>query len=140
MEQQFLSREAFASEQARDLPWESVDIPQLGGVACVQGMSGTERDEFEASLVEGRGKRRDVNTENIRAKLAVRCLFDRPSNQGGKRLFLDHEADLLGAIRADILSRIFEAAQRLSGVTDEDIDELGKSSKSLAASGGSRTN
>jgi hypothetical protein len=122
-EKTVLSRDALLKAIA--VPTERIDIPELGGVVIVRGMTGQERDEFESSLIVGRGRRRDVDTSNIRAKLAVRCLID---EQGG-RLFKDEEADALGCVRADVLSRIYTAAQRLSGVTDEDIDEMGKSSK-----------
>lgn len=116
-----LNRDALLA--ATELPRELIEIPELGGAVYVQGMSGRDRDSFEASLVTGRGKKRDVSTDNVRAKLAVRCLVD----EAGNRLFKDHEADLLGGIRVDVLSRIFNAAQRLSGITDEDVDEMGKS-------------
>lgn len=90
----------------------------------VQGMTGADRDAFEASLVVGRGKKRDVSTENVRAKLAVRCLI----TEDGARIFKDGEHAILGGLPAELLSPIFDLAQELSGISDEDIDELGKSS------------
>jgi len=126
-----LNRAALEAAARATLPREMVEIPELGGSVYVRSMSGAERDEWERSLIVGRGKRRDVNTSNVRAKLAVRCLVD----EQGERLFADGEADLLGGLRVDALNRIFEAAQRLSGVRDEDIDELGKGSAPAAGSG-----
>lgn len=120
----FVSREELLG--LTDVPWETVTIEALKKVAVVVGMTGKERDSFEASLVTGRGKKSKVNTDNVRAKLAARCLYDKPPSQGGKRLFTDAEADRLGDIRVDVLSPIFASAQKLSGVSDEDIDELGK--------------
>lgn len=117
-----LSREQLLA--AVTLPVERLHIPELGGHVFVRGMTGHERDSWEASLIRGRGKKREVNTQNVRAKLAVRCLCD----ERGERLFKDHEADLLGGIRVDVLQRIYEAAQRLSGVSDQDADELEQSS------------
>jgi hypothetical protein len=117
-----LSKAALLEAAAAPLPRERIDLPELGGYVWVQGMSGTDRDHWEKSLVVGRGKRRDVNTENVRAKLAVRCLVD----EAGVRLFDDGDVHPLGRLRVDVLNRIFEAAQRLSGVSDEDIDELKK--------------
>ena len=73
----------------------------------MQGMSGTDRDDWEKSLLVGRGKRKDVNTANARAKLAVRCLVDKP---GGQRPFGDEHADLVGALPAAVLQPIFGAA------------------------------
>ena len=128
-----LSKAAILAAAAAALPRERVEVPELGGYVMVQGMSGTDRDAWEKSLVVGRGKRRDVNTENVRAKLAVRCLVD----DDGARLFEDGDVAILGKLRVDVLNRIFETAQRLSGVSDEDIDELKKSSAPEAGSGSS---
>lgn len=113
------------------LPREQVNVPELGGFVIVQGMSGAQRDAWERSLVVmRRGQRRDINVENIRARLAVRCLID----EDGRRLFDDTDAGALGNLRADVLQRIFETAQKLSGVSDGDIDELKKSSETAAGS------
>jgi hypothetical protein len=113
---------------AKELPWEAVFIPALKKHVVVVGMSGRGRDTFEASLVVGKGKARNVKTDNIRAKLAARCLYTAPPGQGGVRMFTDDQADQLGDVRADVLSPAFDAAQKLSGVTDADLDELGKDS------------
>jgi hypothetical protein len=108
------------------LPRETVRVPELGGEVLIQGMSGTQRDAWEASLVEGRGKRRKMNTANIRAKLVAQCCVD----GSGVRLFTDADMDILGETRVDVLNRLFNVAQRLSGVSDDDVDELGIASGS----------
>jgi hypothetical protein len=115
-----LSKAALLAATA--LPRERVEVPELGAGAFVfiQGMSGSERDAWETSLVRGRGTSRKVDTLNIRAKLVVRCLV----NEDGTRVFENHEAEQVGAIRVDVLQRLFEVAQRLSGVSDKDADEL----------------
>ncbi len=110
---------------------ETVYIPELKGSVIVQGMSGIERDEWEASLIRGKGKHREVNTRNLRAKLVTRCVL----NDDGTRMFTDEDAAALGKIGAHVLQRLFEAAQKLSGVSDEDVDELGKPSAEAATSG-----
>jgi hypothetical protein len=108
------------------LPRETVKVPELNGDVIVQGMSGAQRDAWEASLVEGRGKRRKMNTANIRAKLVAQCCVD----SDGKRLFSDEDVEALGTARVDVLNRLFGVAQKLSGVSDEDVDELGSPSAS----------
>jgi hypothetical protein len=118
-----------------ELPWERVEV-RPGKSIYVQGMSGTDRDAFEASLIRGRGTARRTDTRNVRARLAVRCLVDKP---GGTRLYADSDIERLGKVRADVLQKIFEAAQRLSGVTDEDVEDLGKSSGTEAGDGSSST-
>ena len=108
---------------ACELPRETVHVPELNGDVIVQGMSGVQRDAWEASLVEGRGKKRRMNTANIRAKLVAQCCVD----DHGDRLFTDADVTQLGNSRVDVLNRLFSVAQRLSGVSDEDVDELGAS-------------
>ena len=118
-----LTREAFLSATAP--PQQLVKVPELGGDVIVRGMTGEERDAFEASLIEGRGKKRDVNMKNMRAKLVAYCCVD----EKGDRLFTDEDAGKLGKTRADILNRLFTVAQKLSGISEEDADELGQASK-----------
>lgn len=130
----FLSKDAFTAAAGK-LPIERVDLPELGGHVYVRGMSGVERDNWERSLVVGKGRRRDYNLDNVRARLAARTICD----EAGVRTFTDADADTLGTIRVDCLNRIFEVAQRLSGVSDQDMEELGKGSE-LEAGSGSSTN
>ena len=60
-------------------------------------------------------------------------------DEQGNRLFDDSEVAILGRLRVDVLNRIFETAQRLSGVSDDDIEELKKPSVWEAGSGSSGT-
>jgi hypothetical protein len=118
-------------------PQETVKVPELGGDVIVRGMSGSERDAFEASLIEGKGRKRDVNMKNLRAKLVAYCCVD----EQGARIFNDSDAAALGEVRADVLNRIYTVAQRLSGISEEDAEELGEVSSptdSASSSSGSR--
>ena len=56
---------------ADDLPREKVTIPQWGGDVFVRTLSGSERDQFEQSCVQSKGKNKDLNLQNIRARLCV---------------------------------------------------------------------
>jgi hypothetical protein len=111
---------------AEDLPCEEVLIAEWGGAVRVRTLSGAERDAFEAASVQTRGKNREVNLANLRARLAVLCVVD----DAGKRLFEDHEAAELGKKSAKALARIYDAAARLNGLTAEDAEELAKNSES----------
>ena len=102
------------------------DIPEI----IIQGMGGQARDGWEKSLIVGRGKRREVNTENVRAKLVTLCAI----NPDGSLAMDESDAVWLGQMRVDVLNRLFEVSQRLSGVRDQDIDELGKPSAPTAGS------
>jgi len=110
---------------ATTTPRERVSVPELGGDVLVRGMTGVERDAFESSCFEGRGKKRDFNMRNLRAKLVAYCCID----EQGHRLFSDADAVSLGEVRADVIDKLFGVAQRLSGMRDEDVDELGLTSE-----------
>jgi hypothetical protein len=109
-----------------DLPREAVYVFEWGGSVLVRTMSGTERDAFEVASVAARGKSREVNLANLRARLAVLCLVD----ADGKRLFSDADAPALGAKSARALSRIYDVAARLNGLSADDAEELAKNSDS----------
>lgn len=111
---------------ADDLPSELVDVPEWGGLVRVRTMTGVERDAFEQAIMEGRGDDRTVNLRNIRAKLAALTI----TNGDGVLMFGDAEVHALGRKSALALDRIFGVAQRLNGLTGEDVDELAKNSSS----------
>jgi hypothetical protein len=111
---------------ATALPWEEVDVPELGGSVVVQGMSAAQRDEFESASMKGRGRKREFNQRNLRARLLVKCLVSEP---GGAPLFSEAEAEQVGRIRSDVAQRLFNTAMKLCGLSDEDVEELGQPSE-----------
>ena len=113
-----LTREAILG--ASDIEIEKVEVPEWGGYVFVKTMSGIERDTFEASIVEQRGNNSRVNMVNIRAKLTAQSACD----SKGVRLFTDKDVRELGKKSATALQRVFDVAQRKSGITSEDVEEL----------------
>jgi hypothetical protein len=118
----FLNRDAIL--KVVDLPVEEVHVPEWKGSVRVQGLTGTERDAFEASIMVGKGKDKEVNIRNLRAKLVCRTMVD----EKGHRIFSDSDIPAIGNLAAVALQRVFEVAQRLSGLSDEDVEELAKNS------------
>lgn len=120
---------------AEDLPTEVVEVPEWGGSVMVRGLSGRERDAFEADVQEIRGKDVRVNRQNFRAKLLARCLVD----ESGKRIFGPDEVEALGGKSAVAIDRVMEAALRLSGMGATDVQEMtenftdGQSDDSISA-------
>lgn len=90
----------------------------------VHVMSGLDRDDFEASMIQQRGKSQVQNLSNVRAKLAVRTLKDKD----GARIFQDADAQALGAKSGAELQRVFEVARKLNRLSNEDVEELAKNS------------
>jgi hypothetical protein len=111
--------------EVKDISIEKVEVPEWGGYVYVKGLTGSERDQFEASLVTGRGKESTVNMANIRAKLISLTICD----EAGVRLFAEADAPAIGKKSAAALQRIFEVAQRLSRIGNDDIKELSEGLK-----------
>lgn len=111
---------------ADDIQTEKVPVPEWGGDVYVRGLSGKERDQFESSLVEFRGKHRTLRLQNVRARLVALSAVD----DEDRRLFTDADVELLGRKSAAALERVASTAQRLSGLSDEDVEDLSKNSSS----------
>jgi len=112
-----------------DIQIELVSVPEWGGEVYVKGMTGSERDKYEADMFPlrvGEPKRgkirrpRPINLSDLRAKLCSMTICD----ADGKRLFSEKDVKVLTKKSAAALQRVFVVAQRLSGITDEDIEEL----------------
>jgi len=107
--------------KASDNDPEEVEVPEWGGTVLVRGMTGRERDAFEISMMQpGRGGRKVMDASNTRAKVIARCVVD----DDGNRLFTDADVTELGAKSAAAIDRVFEVAARLSGMADEEQEEL----------------
>jgi len=102
---------------------ERVEVPEWGGYVFIRGLTGEERDAFENSIIEGRGRNREINLRNFRAKLVVAAAV----NSKGQQLFSDSSHVMrLGKKSARALERLFEKAQELAGLREEDINEMTK--------------
>lgn len=118
----YLSRDQIL--QADDLQAEDVAVPEWGGTVRVRGLTGAERDAFEAAIVEQRGRRTELNLQNVRARLVALSVID----ENGERVFSDGDVRELGRKSGTALQRVFEVAQRLAGLSQRDVEELSKTS------------
>src|SRR5690606_8148835 len=111
--------------------WDSDDIEAY---VLVRGMTGVERDDWEAAQapdpeIARNWKRLTAaqrqafirqRMQGTRARLVVRCCVD----EDGNRIFTDADADMLATKSAAALDRIYKVAARLSGVSDDDVAEI----------------
>jgi len=111
--------------QANDIEIREVYIPEWKDSVFVRGMTGKERDSYEASIVKQRGNNTEINFKNARAKLVALCTVD----EQGNRIFNDTDVALLAEKSAKALDRIFTVARELSGISAEDMNELTKNSE-----------
>lgn len=111
--------------KADDLPTEIVNVPEWGGEVVVRGLDGTSRDEFYAGQAVQRGNRVVQDLTNATAKLVARCIVDPETREP---MFTQSDVNALGRKSGAALNRVGDVAARLSGLTDEDMAELGKDS------------
>lgn len=112
-----LSKEQILSVD--DSKTQVVEVPEWGGEVIISTMSGFARDRFEASCI---GKGGGMNMQNIRAKLVAATVVD----EQGNLLFNEKDVSALGRKSCAALERVFEAAQRLNKISEEDVEELAK--------------
>jgi len=114
---------------AEDRIIEFVKVPEWSGGdpetgVFVQGLTGVDRDSFELGMIEGRGRKQEVNLRNLRAKLIVRCAVDSDDPDTAKQIFTLVDIAPLGRKSAAALQRVYAVAQRLSGLSNEDVEEM----------------
>ncbi len=97
-----------------------VHVPEAGVTLFVLTLSAKEKDRFEKSLVEGKGRNQKVSTENLRAKYCARCMVD----ANGVRLFADAEFQAIGDLPAAVVDRVYLVISEANSVTTDDLEEL----------------
>jgi hypothetical protein len=120
----FLNRNAILA--ASDIVTESVEVPEWGGTVLVRSLTGEQRDRFEASMVGLRKGKQVMKLNNVRAQLVALSVVD----ESGQLLFSEHDIVALGEKSCAALQRIWDVARKLSGLSDDDVEELTKNSES----------
>lgn len=101
---------------------DPIPCPEWGKdcILHVRTISGAERDAFEESVLVKKGKKREVSLKDIRAKLV--CLAACDSN--GTPVFTPGDEKWLTDKSGKVLDRLFSEAQKINGITEEDVEEL----------------
>lgn len=115
-----LTRDQIMAFRSKDRETVVVEVPEWGGAVTLRELSARERDAFEASTVDGHGKKMRINIENLRARLVAACAID----EQGQALFYPSDVELLGDLSASAVDRLFSAARELNGMTESDVEEL----------------
>ena len=101
---------------ANDVKIKKVEVPEWGGHVFVRSMTAIQRDDFEVRHAKG-------TLKNYRATIASRTICD----ESGALMFSEAEIAQLSQKSSGALSRIYDVAIDLSGVSEEDAQELEKS-------------
>lgn len=107
---------------ANDRRVEEVRVPEWDVTLWVRGLTGTERDALEDSMMQKRGQ---IDIANFRARLLVKTVVDNE----GQRIFSDADATALGDKSAAAIERLVNVAMRLSGIRAGDVEQLVKNSE-----------
>lgn len=101
---------------------EAVQLPEFGeGVSIwVHGMTAKERGEFERQFQRRDGKTRPDRVQEFRERLLIATCRD----DDGKHLFTLEDIKQLSQQRVTVVDRVVNAARKLTGLGDNDVDEL----------------
>lgn len=104
-----------------DFKTEEVFVPQWGGSVFIKTLSGRERDEFESSTVKMKGGKQEPDMDNFRARFVALCVVD----ENGQRIFTSKsDIIMLGSKSVAALQLLFNKAQELNSMSDDDVEEL----------------
>ena len=116
---------------SQDKEYEDVEVPEWGGTVRIATMSGEDRDRWELSMMQAddsseRGFKLNFDAYS-RVRLVAMCLVDDNFN----RIFVTKEQiERLSQKSGKVMDLLYDVAQRVNGITDEDIDDLEKNSVS----------
>ena len=103
-----------------DLGTVEVEVPEWDGSVLVRPLTAKQRGQFTAALVDQRQGGRTLRLQDIQIRLCGLSIVD----ESGKRMFSDAEMAILGGKSSAALQHVFEVAQRLSGLSEEQVEEL----------------
>ena len=104
---------------AQDLDTKDIYVKPWRGYVRIRTMTAHERDRFEQMMFSNKGGKKE-RMEDVRATLVSLTVVD----EAGKRLFTDKDVKALGKKSAAALDKIFDEAQKLNRVTDEDVEDM----------------
>ncbi len=101
--------------KAQDLRSIDIDVPEWGGSVKIQTMTGAARQIFQNSVNKKSGV-----PDNMMERLIIATVID----DNGEPLFIPSDIPALAKKSAVALTRVFEAAAELNGLTAKAVDEI----------------
>lgn len=114
---------------AQDTTHELVDIPEWGVQVEVRSMSGAARAAIVQTGVSGQ-----VDMARLMPEIIVMCTFD---PETGEQVFTADDKALVMDKNGSALEKIMTVAMRLSGFTQNAVDDAGKGFLSTPSGGSS---
>jgi hypothetical protein len=102
--------------KADDLRRIDVEVPEWGGTIRLRVVTSKERHRFQTEIA----KAKDGVPPDFMEKFLVACAVD----DAGKPLFSDEDIAALRGKSAVVLTKLFNKAAELNGMTDAAIEEI----------------
>lgn len=103
-------------DAAPDLKHIDVDVPEWGGTVRLAELSSRDRSIIEATTIGVKGQAVQIRIEafkTLRERVVAAAMVD----DQGIRLYKDTELDALGKKSGQVVERLFDIVQDLSGMT-----------------------
>lgn len=107
-------------DAADDIKTETVPVPEWGGEVLLRSLSSKKRSEIEATLIASKNQKPDFRVEALKT-LKERTVAAAMVDQAGNRLYSDKEIGLLGERSGDVIERLFNKVQELSGMDKDAV-------------------
>lgn len=108
---------ALLKDRPKHLRQKRVQISN--GIFIVQELPAAQQSAFEKSLLVGKGRNQEVNTQDAKAKMVARCVVDAT----GARIFTDQDVPFLGTLPSGDIDALYAASQELSEVSDSGVKD-----------------
>jgi len=119
-----LSKEQILS--SNDLKTVEIEVPEWEGTVLLRDLSGKERDSFEEMCYkESKGGKVEINMAGLKAKILCLCIVD----ESGVPIFSLEDVSALNEKNGAVIDRLYSEAQKLTRLTNVDVEELTKNLK-----------
>ncbi len=107
---------------AKDSQPIEVEVPEWGGSILLRPMTGTARNDYEFWAASEHSKNGQSDFRGIRERLIIAHAVD----DQGESLFSLDDLEQLSAKNAEVIDRLHNECQKLSGLTAEAVDDAAK--------------
>jgi len=107
---------------------ERVDLPEFGADAfvMVHGLNAKEKNAHDSSMMNRKFTGIDIaKAKTQKQRLVIRCIRD----DAGNPILTEADIDAVGEWPADVLNRVFDVANRLSGGATDSLEGAAKNSE-----------
>lgn len=110
---EFLTKEQIL--KVSDIDTQIITVKEWNGKVCVRGLNAAERGEME-NILNNSSK---IDFSNIRARVLSWTIIDPKTKE---KLFTENDINELNKKSAAVLDKLFTEVQKLSKLTNEDIE------------------